>query len=141
MNKLCDNVDHDNLVFKYVGPTKGVRFYEYVDSKELFNAIKSSQIVFSEALDKQNKFLNKLSNIKIDKKTIQQQEVINNLRKFYNSSEKAINFFKDYTEMLSNANNKAKNNTSGKGLKILTPKQMLQRLLIALAQVKADNNS
>ena len=27
----------------------------------------------------------------------------------------------------------------GKGLKILTPKQMLQRLPIALAQVKADN--
>ena len=29
----------------------------------------------------------------------------------------------------------------GTGLKILTPKQILQRLLIALAQVKAGNNS
>ena len=29
----------------------------------------------------------------------------------------------------------------GKGLKILTPKQMLQRLPIALAQVKTGNNS
>ena len=29
----------------------------------------------------------------------------------------------------------------GKGLKILTPKQMLQRLRIALAQIKAGNNS
>ena len=29
----------------------------------------------------------------------------------------------------------------GKGLKILTPKQMLQRLSIALAQVKAGNTS
>ena len=29
----------------------------------------------------------------------------------------------------------------GKGLKILTPKQVLQRLPIALAQVKADNTS
>ena len=29
----------------------------------------------------------------------------------------------------------------GKGLKILTPKQMLQRLPIALAQVKAGNTS
>ena len=27
------------------------------------------------------------------------------------------------------------------GLKILTPKQMLQRLPISLAQIKADNNS
>ena len=31
--------------------------------------------------------------------------------------------------------------TEGKGLKILTPKQMLQRLPIALAQIKAGNNS
>ena len=31
--------------------------------------------------------------------------------------------------------------TKGKGLKKLTPKQLLQRLPIALAQVKAGNNS
>ena len=31
--------------------------------------------------------------------------------------------------------------TKGTGIKILTPKQMLQRLRIALAQVKAGNNS
>ena len=41
--------------------------------------------------------------------------------------------------MLSDANYNAKQN--GKGLKILTSKQMLQRLSIALAQVKARNNS
>ena len=33
------------------------------------------------------------------------------------------------------------NETKGKGLKILTPKKILQRLPIALAQVKAGNNS
>ena len=33
------------------------------------------------------------------------------------------------------------NETKGTGLKILTPKQMLQRQPIALAQVKAGNNS
>ena len=31
--------------------------------------------------------------------------------------------------------------TTGTGLKVLTPKQILQRLTIALAQVKAGNNS
>ena len=42
----------------------------------------------------------------------------------------------------SNANYDSKQNgTKGKGLKILTPKQMLQRLPIALVQVKAGNNS
>ena len=44
--------------------------------------------------------------------------------------------------MLSDANYDAKNNeTKKKGLKILTPKQILQRLPIALAQVKAGNKS
>ena len=40
--------------------------------------------------------------------------------------------------MLSEAKAKATKRT---GLKILTPKQMLQRLPIALAQAKAGNNS
>ena len=44
--------------------------------------------------------------------------------------------------MLSDANYNAKQNeTKRTGLKILTPKQMLQRLPIVLAQVTAENNS
>ena len=44
--------------------------------------------------------------------------------------------------MLSDANHDSKHSQSkGKTLKILTPKQMLQRLPIALAEVKAGNNS
>ena len=68
--------------------------------------------------------------------------MINNLEKFYNSREEVIIFFKEYIEMLSNANYDAKQNeTKGTLLKILTPKQMLQRLPIALAHVIAGNNS
>ena len=75
------------------------------------------------------------------KKTPEQKKVINNLENFYISRE-VINFFRDYVDMLSDANNNAKQNESkGKGLKILTPKQMIQRFPIALAQVKAGNNS
>ena len=67
MNKLYDSVDYNNLKFKYVDPEKNkdVTFYEYMDSKERFDKIKSSQIKFSEAKNKQNEFLNELSNIKI----------------------------------------------------------------------------
>ena len=97
-----------------------------MDFKELFNKIKNSQIKFSEVKNKQNEFLNKLSNIKIGKKTTEQKEVINNIEKFYNSREEVINFFRDYIEMLSDANYDAKSKaTKGTGLKILTPKQML----------------
>ena len=44
--------------------------------------------------------------------------------------------------MVLDASYKSKQNENeGKGLKIVTPKQILQRLQIALAQVKAGNNS
>ena len=44
--------------------------------------------------------------------------------------------------MMLDCNYKAKQaETKGTGLKMLTPKQLLQRLPIALAQVKAGNNS
>ena len=68
MSELYDCIDYNNLNFEYVGPTKDVSFYEYMNSKKLFNAIKNNQIKFSEVKNKQNEFLNKLSNIKIGKK-------------------------------------------------------------------------
>ena len=49
-----------------------------------------------------------------------------------------IKLFDDYSSMVSEAELKATKET---GLKILTPKQMLQRLLIALAQVNSGDNS
>ena len=85
MSELHDNVDYNDLKFEYVGSTKDVSFYEYKDSKELFNAIKNNQIKFNEVKNKQDEFLKKLNNIKIGKKNIEQKEVIDNLNKFYNS--------------------------------------------------------
>ena len=38
--ELYDSVDYNNLKFEYIGPTKDVSFYEYMNSKELSNAIK-----------------------------------------------------------------------------------------------------
>ena len=99
-----------------MGPTKDVHFYEYVDSKELFNAIRNSQIGFSKAKNKQNEFLNKLGNIKIGKKTLEQKEVINNLERFYISREEVINFFRDYVEMLSDAPYESKQNETKEDL-------------------------
>ena len=69
MKELYDSVDHNNLKFEYVGPTKDVNFYEYRDSKEIFNAIKDNQINFDDAVRKKNESLNKIGNVKIGKKT------------------------------------------------------------------------
>ena len=70
-----------------MSPTKDVSFYEYKDSEELFDAIKDNQIKFSEAKNKQNEFLNKLSNIKMGKKTTKQKGIIDNITRFHLSRE------------------------------------------------------
>ena len=75
------------------------------------------------------------------KRSKKQKSTLYNIDILYKARNEAIKFFNDYILMVSEAKNKAKSKTSGKGLKILTPKQLLQRLLIALAQVKAGNNS
>ena len=68
MSELYDSIDYINLKFEYLDSTKDVSFYEYKDSKELFNMIKSSQIKFSQPKNKQNNFLKKLNEVKMGKK-------------------------------------------------------------------------
>ena len=136
MNELHDSVDCNNLKFEYVGPTKKASFYGYKDSKELFAQQKIIKLGFDDLVKRQNEFLNKLSNIKIDKKTIEQKEVVNNLENAHISREEVINFFTDYGKIVLDVAYKSKENkTKGTGIKILTPKRMLQRLPIALGQV------
>ena len=67
-SKLHDSVDYNNLKYEYVGLTKDVSFYEYKNSKELFNVIKDNKINFDDTVKRQNELLNKISNVKIGKK-------------------------------------------------------------------------
>ena len=61
-----------------------------------------------------------------------------NIETLYKARIETIKLYDDYYLMMSEEKTKV---TKGTGIKILSPKQMLQRLPIALAQVKAGNNS
>ena len=65
-------------------------------------------------------------------------KIIKNIKNPYNSRQKVFDLFNDYAKIRSEAMYETK---SGTELKVLTPKEMLQRLPITLAQVKAGNNS
>ena len=108
IKELYDSLDHNSSKFEYVGPTKDVNFYEYRNSKELFNAIKNNETSFDDLVKRQNESLNKISNVKIGKKTDNQKEVINNLENFYISREEFINFFRDYGKMVLDSAYKSK---------------------------------
>ena len=56
----------------------------------------------------------------------------------YKLRQAVIKLFNDYSSISSETKHKIK---YGEGLKILTPKQMIQRIPIALAQIKVGNTS
>ena len=68
LNELHRSVDMNKLCFEYVGNTKAVNFYEYIDSKKLFDRLKNNQIRFDDAKKKQEELLNKINEVKIGKK-------------------------------------------------------------------------
>ena len=87
---MYESVDKNKLYFEYVGPIKDVSFYEYMDSKELFNELKDICIRFNDTRNntiKKQELLNKINEVKIGNKTPEQKEVINNLENFYKSRE------------------------------------------------------
>ena len=71
-------------------------------------------------------------------KSEEQKSVLQNIKLLYKSQEDVTRLFNDYSSIVSEAIPEEK---YGQGLKILTTQQMLQRLIIALAQVKAGNTS
>ena len=81
----------------------------------------------------------KLSSLTMrDNKSNKQLSEIENITNFEKWQEEVINFYNDYFKMLHKA---AYDSKHGKGLKILTLKQVLQRLPITLAKVKAGSTS
>ena len=103
--------------------------------------MRDGKISLTDAKNDQAEFKSNLNEIKKRKqKTLikRAKNALHNIKMLYKATNSVIEVFDNYSSMLSEAKLKA---TKGTGLKILTPKQMLQRLPIALAQVKAGNNS
>ena len=74
------------------------------------------------------------------KKKKEKEIVLEDLYKFWEGKEKVLDAFQSKIFSIKSKGAGILNPDHSK-LKILTPKQMLQRLPIALAQVKAGNNS
>ena len=88
------------------------------------------------------KDLNKIASGNPKHKSEKQSYKIKNVSDLYDTRQKIINLLNDNAKIRSEAIYKSKQHeTKRTGLKILTPKQMLQILSILLAQVKAGNNS
>ena len=110
----------------------------------MHNDIENGRISLQKKEKIQEEFQSKLKEIlkgNLNCKSEDQISTINNIKKLYNVQENFyfhLHFYNDYTRMVSDAKYKS---IYGERLKILTPKQMLQILPVAIAQVKAGNIS
>ena len=135
---LDERVNSDDLIYRYKGNTADSKFDEFDNTLGIINKIWDSKTDLADVKNNQKQFKSFLGKIKKRKKSKERKSALYNIEMLYKARNEAIKFYGDYSLMMSEAKVKA---TKGTGLKILTPKQMLQRLQIDLAQVKAGNNS
>ena len=140
LEELNNKIYYDNL--KYVIERSGdeYSFNKIKDPIALLNDIKKGKISLKEANEKQKDYYNYLNTIRKGNKRAYQKRTLSTINIFINARDNAIKFIEDYSSMILEAKKLAKEQ-EGTRRKILTPNQMLKRLPIALAQIKAGSNS
>ena len=140
IKELDNKIDYDNL--KYVVERSGLEynFNKIKDPITFLKDIKEGKISVEEAKEKQNDYYSYLNTIRRGNKNASQERILANINILFNTRENVIKYIEDYSSLILEAKKLAREQ-EGTGLKILTSNHMLKRLPIALAQIKAGNNS
>ena len=140
IEEITSKIDDNNLIFTTLTTGETFNFTGKNDPLTLLKNIRDGKTTLEKAKDLQENLNNSIKKLRKGNKTQEQRKTLVNLNMLFNGRNGAIKFYDDYSSMIL----KAKKMTAEQGgtrLKILTPKQMLQKLPIVLAQVKAGNNS
>ena len=144
IQELSREIYYKNLNYNFTSKARGsINFIKFKGPFSLFKKIRDRDISTEMGEEDQEKFKRKFGQIKLGNpkhKSEIQLYTIRNVRNLYDSREKIIDLFNNDPNIKSESIYRSKQGkTKRAGLKILTPKQMLQRLT-ALAQVKAGNS-
>ena len=147
MEEISNKVDYNDLIYNFkIKSSAPINFIKFKGPFGIFREIRDGNISLTKAEENQEDFKKELDQITLGNsqhKEKYQLDTIKSVKNLYNSRQKIIDLFNDSAKIRSEAIHRSKQNETkqgGTGLKILTPKQMLQRLAIALAQVKAGNH-
>ena len=143
IQEISKETDLNNLTYYFkTSDISLINFIKFDGPFGFFKEIKNGNVSLKKAeSEKENKFKSNFGEITSGnprRKEKYQLDTIKNVKNLYDSRQKNIDLFNNSAKIRSEAIHKTKQN--GTGLKILIPKQMLQRLPIAVAQVKAENN-
>ena len=141
IEELNNKTDYNDLNYVVVGIGDKYSFDDLDDPLTLLNNIKKIKLSMGKAMEHQYNFHKYLHLIRIGNKNDNQKRTLANINAFYNARDNAIQFIHDYGRIILEAKSQAMEEKFGKGLKILTPNQMLKTLLIVVAPIKAGNNS
>ena len=145
--RSTDKADEDNSNELINEPKKldvsTKNLIDYDSPMDLLTDLHNGDISLKEAEKEQDKFellLDELKKVDKDNISKKQSDMIDKIVNFFNKREEIIAMYEDNLRKTNIKTNIA-DLRKGKGLKILTPNQMLKGLPIALAQIKACNNS
>ena len=139
--KIEDTIDREKLVYKSNKNTYDFRKFQTI--KNFAKDIYDGKVTLEEADKKQSDLINEINDFinktrpKNYKKKQEKEITLDRLHNFFKAREMVFNGFKSKAFSIKSKGSGPLNSK----LKILTPKQMIQRLPIALAQGKAGNNS
>ena len=139
LEELNNKIDYNNLKYVILSNGSSYTSSEMEDPITFLNEIKKGETPLEEVKIMQENFLEYLSVIRKGNRNAEQRKTLTNINMLYNARNDAIKFIEDYGSKILEAKKLAREQ-EGIGLKILTPNQMLKRLPIALAQVRAGNN-
>ena len=140
LEELNNKIDYNNLKYVILSNGSSYTFSEMKNPITFLNEIKKGETSLDEAKIMQENFLEYLSVVRKGNRNAEQRKTLPNINMLCNARNDAIKFIEEYGSMILEAKKLAREQ-EGTGLKILTPNQMLKRLPIALAQIKAGNNS
>ena len=144
IKEIEKNVDREKLIYETNEYTYSFKNFQTI--KTFGRGIYEGKITFEKANEYQTDLLAEIINFKKHMKPRSQEKkqeketFLQNLSNFFERREKILDAFESKI-FLTKSRGAGILNSDHSKLKILSPKQMLQRLPIALAQVKAANNS
>ena len=144
IEEIEKKVDRNRMVYK--GTNKTYDFRNYKTIRAFGNEIRNNIISLDTANIEQANLLSYISDFMKTKprdpeKKILRSDVLNSVTELVKGREMVLTAFKSGIFQVSKESQEGKGANEGERIKILTPNQMLERLPIALAQVKAGNNS
>ena len=144
IKEIEKNVDREKLIYETDEYTYSFKNFQTI--KTFGRDIYEGKITIKEADEYQADLLTEIMNFRKNTKPRSQEKkrekeiVLENLHRFFEGREKVLDAFESKI-FSKKSNGSSILNPDHSKLNILSPKQILQRLPIALAQVKAGNNS